>query len=101
MVLKLINVTRSTLEELRLDSEDFLHQHRLAKWGSTEPLRQNLNDRSCSTADEVAAQVHEVHERNDNEGSGIAGKMDKVDWEHRQIGPLGLHSLLCPLHPLD
>lgn len=36
--LKLTNVARASLEELRLDYEDFLRQHQLLKWVYTDHL---------------------------------------------------------------
>jgi four helix bundle suffix protein len=58
--LKLTNVARASLEELRLDYEDFLRQRQLTLWAADEPLRQDLVRRRCATADEVAKWVQEV-----------------------------------------
>lgn len=58
--LKLTQVARASLEELKLDYEDFLRQRGLAPWERENPLRQALIDRRCQTADEVAAWVVEV-----------------------------------------
>jgi four helix bundle suffix protein len=55
--LKLTQVARASLEELKLDYEDFLRQRGLAQWERETPLRQALIDRRCKTADEVAAWV--------------------------------------------
>ena len=63
MELKLTNVARASLEELRLDYEDFLRQHNLPIWERDDPRRQSLIDRRCATADEVAAWVREEHDR--------------------------------------
>jgi four helix bundle suffix protein len=57
--LKLTNVARASLEELRLDYEDFLRQRGLALWNRNDPRRQALIDRRCASADEVAAWVRE------------------------------------------
>jgi four helix bundle suffix protein len=57
--LKLTNVARASLEELRLDYEDFLRQRGLSLWDRADPRRQALIDRRCSTADEVAAWVRQ------------------------------------------
>ncbi len=57
--LKLTNVARASLEELRLDYEDFLRQRGLPLWERADPRRQALIDRRCATADEVAAWVRE------------------------------------------
>jgi len=61
MELKLTNVARASLEELRLDYEDFLRQRRLALWATDDPRRKALVARRCATAGEVAAWVKEVH----------------------------------------
>ncbi len=57
MELKLTQVARASLEELKLDYEDFLRQRGLAQWPKEYPLRQALIDRRCQSADEVAAWV--------------------------------------------
>jgi four helix bundle protein len=55
--LKLTQVARASLEELKLDYEDFLRHRGLAQWKRENPLRQNLIDRRCQTADEVASWI--------------------------------------------
>ena len=60
MELKLTNVARASLEELKLDYEDFLRQRGLALWPEADPRRRALVARRCRTADEVAAWVREV-----------------------------------------
>ena len=40
--MKLTNVARASLEELRLDYEDFLRQHSLSQWNRTDPRREKL-----------------------------------------------------------
>lgn len=61
--IKLTNVARSSLEELRLDYEDFLRQRGLRQWETDDPRRKELISRRPKTADEVAAWVKEVYER--------------------------------------
>ena len=63
MELKLTNVARASLEELRLDYEDFLRQRGLDLWAPDDPRRWELVDRRCATADDVAAWVRQVHQR--------------------------------------
>ncbi len=58
--LKLTNVARASLEELKLDYEDFLRQRGLAMWEADDGLRQQLVARRCATADDVAQWVKEV-----------------------------------------
>jgi len=60
--LKLTNVARASLEELRLDYEDFLRQRGLPIWDRDDPRRQALIDRRCATADEVAQWVRAEHD---------------------------------------
>lgn len=68
MELKLTNVARASLEELRLDYEDFLRQRDLPLWDRRDPRRQNLINRRCTTADEVARWVKECRD------SGLGGQ---------------------------
>ncbi|MDX9786194.1 MAG: four helix bundle suffix domain-containing protein [Desulfobacterales bacterium] len=60
--LKLTNVARASLEELRLDYEDFLRQRGLPVWDRQDPRRQALIDKRCQSADEVAAWVKTTHD---------------------------------------
>lgn len=58
--LKLTNVARASLEELKLDYEDYLRHKGYRLWAIDEPLRKSLVQRRCKTADEVAKWVKEV-----------------------------------------
>jgi four helix bundle suffix protein len=68
MELKLTNVARASLEELRLDYEDFLRQRGLPLWDREDPRRKALVERRCTTADEVARWVVEMHQRDGKQG---------------------------------
>jgi four helix bundle suffix protein len=73
--LKLTQVARASLEELKLDYEDFLRQRGLAQWERENPLRQALINRRCQTADEVAAWIMEVVRKSGQSGhSGHGGQ---------------------------
>jgi len=72
--LKLTNVARASLEELRLDYEDFLRQRGLPIWERDDPRRQSLIDRRCATADEVSQWVREVHDGGRSGQSGTHGQ---------------------------
>lgn len=61
MELKLTNVARASLEELKLDYEDFLRHRGLAQWSKEDPRRKALVARRCQTAEEVAQWVREQH----------------------------------------
>jgi four helix bundle suffix protein len=69
--LKLTNVARASLEELRLDYEDFLRQRGLALWDRKDPRRQSLIDARCTTADGVARWCQ--RQRGQSEQSGLSG----------------------------
>ncbi|MEZ4601473.1 MAG: four helix bundle suffix domain-containing protein [Syntrophotaleaceae bacterium] len=70
--LKLTNVARASLEELKLDYEDFLRQRGLSIWPREDPRRKELIARRCATADDVAQWVWET--RNGHGGqSGLCG----------------------------
>ena len=61
-------MARASLEELRLDYEDFLRQRGLPLWLETDPRRAALVARRCRTAEEVAAWVGEMHGLNGPDG---------------------------------
>ncbi len=61
--LKLTQVARASLEELKLDYEDYLRQHGRKLWDRENPLRQGLIDKRCQTADELASWVVSVAKR--------------------------------------
>jgi four helix bundle suffix protein len=52
--MKLTNVARASLEELRRDYEDFLRHRNLPVWDRTDPRRTELIARRPATADDVA-----------------------------------------------
>ncbi len=66
--LKLTQVARASLEELKLDYEDFLRHRGLPQWQRNNPLRQELIDRRCRNADEVAAWIMEAAKRSGHGG---------------------------------
>lgn len=74
--LKLTNVARSSLEELRLDYQDFLRQRRLPQWEREDPRRADLIARRCATADEIAIWAKETHDGLGGQGgqSGRGGR---------------------------
>ncbi|MCU0770987.1 MAG: four helix bundle suffix domain-containing protein [Verrucomicrobia bacterium] len=68
MELKLTNVARASLEELKLDYEDYLRHRRLTLWPEDDPRRKALVARRCATAEEVALWVKEQHGRDGRDG---------------------------------
>jgi four helix bundle suffix protein len=64
MELKLTNVARASLEELRLDYEDYLRQRGLLQWTEDDRRRAGLVARRCTSADQVATWLREIHGQN-------------------------------------
>ena len=74
MELKLTNVARASLEELRLDYEDFLRQRGLPQWLREDARRADLIAARPATAEDVAAWVESVHGQNGRRGQGRSGQ---------------------------
>ncbi len=85
--LKLTSVARASLEELKLDYEDFLRHRGLKQWPRDDRRRAILIDSRPETADDVAEWATEVKNN---------GRVDEVDIVDRVNRPL---SRLCPLCP--
>ncbi len=67
MEMKLTNVARASLEELRRDYEDFLRQRDLPQWERNDPRHAELIARRPATADDVARWARDV--KNGQDGS--------------------------------
>lgn len=76
--LKLTNVARASLEELRLDYEDFLRQRGLALYPPGHPALMHFKARRCATLQEVRSWLAEEHGRartnTHAHGPGATGK---------------------------
>jgi four helix bundle suffix protein len=88
--LKLTNVARASLQELRLDYEDFLRQNGLPMWNRNDPRRQALIDRRCATTAAFATWITDMHER-----GGHGGRPG-----YPEIAANGALVLLAVVHPL-
>ena len=91
MELKLTSVARASLEELRLDYEDYLRQRGLAQWPREDPRRTELIAVRPATADDVAAWVRDVHGRSGQSGRGTTFP------EIAANGALALLAVACSL----
>jgi len=67
MEIKLTNVARSSLEELRRDYASFLGHRRMPQWERNDPRRADLIARRPATADDVAQWARDVR-------SGLCGQ---------------------------
>ncbi len=71
--LKLTSVARSSLEELRLDFEDFLRQRNLAPWPPNHPALLRFKGMRCLAMDELVRWVEKERELSQRaEGRGRA-----------------------------
>ena len=73
--LKLTNVARASLEELRLDYEDYLRQRGFELWPPNHPVLMRFKSRRCATLEQVRAWVQEerrgqTQTRTDKQGRG-------------------------------
>lgn len=74
MELKLTNVARASLEELRRDYEDFLRQRGFGVWLLRDPRRADLIARRPKNADAVAIWVRDQHRRQNDGRNGQDGR---------------------------
>ncbi len=87
MELKLTQVARASLEELKLDYEDFLRQRGMAQWDTKNSLRQALIDRRCRTADDVAFWVKDMSRFYGQGGRSGLGGQSTMSTKSTQIYP--------------
>jgi four helix bundle suffix protein len=78
--LKLTNVARASLEELRLDYEDYLRQRGLEEWPPEHPALMRFKAKRCATLEQVRAWVEEERRgqtptNTDKDGRGKTGKL--------------------------
>ena len=91
MELKLTSVARASLEELRLDYEDFLRQRELEIWAPDHPALKRFKARRCSTLQDVRdwldeerrqAAVRQEHGRARQEHGRARTDTDREDDSH-------------------
>jgi len=85
--LKLTNVARASLEELRLDYEDFLRQRALPIWEPAHPALQRFKKKRCSTLDEVRLWVEEERKNTDSHGQTLTNTKTKNQKVPAGAGP--------------
>jgi four helix bundle suffix protein len=95
MELKLTNVARASLEELRRDYEDFLRQRHLPQWERNDPRRTALISRRPTSADAVAKWAKEV--RNGQYGHNGQDAISTSFPEIAANGALTLLMVACSL----
>jgi four helix bundle suffix protein len=98
MELKLTNVARASLEELRLDYEDFLRQRRLTQWPREDARRAELILARPATADDVATWARVVHGGRDGRsgpGQKSTASMPSTKSTYPEIAANGALTLLA------
>jgi four helix bundle suffix protein len=93
--LKLTNVARASLEELRLDYEDYLRQRSLALWPRQDPRRAALIARRPATVEDVAKWARAVHDAQQSTTS--TSSMKSTFPEIAANGALALLAVACSL----
>ena len=105
--LKLTNVARGSLEELRLDYEDFLRQRELSLWPPDHPALVRFRARRCSTVVDLRAWVKDEHgrARTDTDSHGQAGKLSvevrESPWVSVFVANAALSLINLACHLLD
>lgn len=102
--LKLTNVARASLEELRLDYEDFLRQRGLKLFPPNHPALMRFKARRCANLQDVQVWVAEEHGRartdtDNHKREGAAGNAVPRPEELAANAALSLLNLAC--HLLD
>jgi len=100
--LKLTNVARASLEDLRLDYEDFLRQRGLAQWEPDHPELRRFKARRCATmeefaewiADELARTDTDEHRRARTESEKKSVRVRGSRWRSAELAANGALSLL-------
>jgi four helix bundle suffix protein len=104
--LKLTNVARASLEELRLDYEDFLRQRGLGQWEPAHPALKRFKARRVATVEEFAAWVQSELTRTSTDGQGRTPtgkesvKVRASQWRSAELvanGALSLLNVCCYL----
>lgn len=88
--LKLTNVARASLEELRLDYEDFLRQRGLPLWEPDHPAFARFKARRCSSLEDVRAWVEsEIGDQKHTDGHGRTWTYTKSRSKSQASVPVG------------
>jgi len=94
--MKLTNVARASLEELKLDYQDYLRHHRLEEWEKDDLRCKELIGLRLKAVDDVAKWVKDVHDRNGLDGpDGHSGQLT-----YDCIAANGALTLLSVVNPL-
>ena len=94
--LKLTNVARASLEELRLDYQDFLRQKNLPVLASDHPALVRFKNRRCATLEAVQTWVGEERKLTDKHGRTLTRTVKGDDLPSVLVGEGPCSSLSSP-----
>jgi len=77
--IKLTQVARASLEELKLDYEDYLRHRELPQFPPKHPALIRFKDRRCKTLKEVQVWVAEEHQRSKHKSKNNSDNFNKLD----------------------
>lgn len=85
--MKLTNVARASLEELRLDYEDYLRQRNLPQWPPEHPALKRFKARRCATMADIRAWMRGERDlaRTNTDGHGRAQTPDRDTPSHSSV----------------
>ena len=95
--MKLTGVARASLEELRLDYEDFLRRRGLGEWDRQDPRRQDLINRRPGSVEEVAQWARETYRASQSTPSTSSTQSTITRAEIAANGALALIAVACGL----
>jgi four helix bundle suffix protein len=75
--IRLTNVARASLEELKLDYEDFIRQRGLPMWEAKHPALERFKKKRCSSVEDVRVWVEEERQRHTGEHGLTRTNKDK------------------------
>lgn len=92
--IKLTSVERSSLEELKLDYEDYLRQRGLQLYSPNHPTLMRFKTKRCSSVDELRAWIEEERQRVEMSVSSVSVREGPCIPRHDELAANGILSLL-------
>ena len=98
--LKLTNVARASLEELKLDYEDFLRQRGLKLWARNDPRRSKLIALRPGSVDDVVRWARDVG-RGGRDGQDGRDRRDERDGPYGQDGRISRNKSISSIQSIE
>jgi four helix bundle suffix protein len=94
--LKLTNVARASLEELRLDYEDFLRQREMPLWEPEHPALSRFKAKRCASLEDLRAWVEEERKHTDRKAHTDEQGRSRTVTERRDQVSVSVGAGPCP-----